>query len=143
MLNGHKPTIKSFLSPSTITTAIRPSACRISTFLGFYYLKASAATTTMKSDSQNSIFLKSPFCVWKTDVRAKQAPCAPDSTDENDMRRIYVHDDDRVLLKVQNLPHNPEKIICVICCLSSNRHTLIIIQPHGKSQKTIIPLLIL
>ena len=58
----------------------------------------------MKSDSQNLFFSKSPFCVWKTDVRAKQAPCAPESTDANDMRRIYVHDDDRVLLKVQNFP---------------------------------------
>lgn len=29
------------------------------------------------------------------------------------------------------------KIICIICCPSSNPHTLII-QPHGKSQKTII-----
>ena len=102
MLNGHKP-LRAFFLHQQFSAAIRPSACRFPSFLGFYSLRVLAAST-MKSDSWNLFFLKSPFCLWKTDVRAKQTPCAPESTDANDMRRIYVHDDDRVLLKVQNLP---------------------------------------
>lgn len=134
MLNGHKP-LRAFFLHQQFRTAIRPSACRISSFLGFYYLRASAAST-MRSDSQNLFFSNHLFVCGKL-MSEPSRPHVPLKVQMRMTCAVYMFMTMiGCCLRYKICPQS-RIIIWIICCLYSNRHTLII-QPHGKSQKTII-----